>query len=329
MMRPFRAAAARAPREAAALARQLRREGHRVSFAGGGSDLLGLVKEGLVQPDVVLHVGRMEGLDGVAAQPDGGLRLGGAITLDALSRHALVRERFPVLADAAGQVGTPQIRNVATLAGNLCQRPWCWYFRNGFPCYKNGGDRCFAPGGENEHHAIFGHGPSHIVHPSDTAVALTALGASVRLVGPDGERTLPLSAFFTMPDADPARENVLAPDEVLAEVLVPATPAGVRGAYLKVMDREAWTHAVVSVAASLTQAGGSCRQAGIALGGVAPVPWRLPRVEGLLEGRRMTPELAREAGELAVAGARPLSGNGYKVLLVKAAVRRLLLELTA
>lgn len=328
-MKAFRALEARAPREAAALARQLRREGRVVSFAGGGSDLLGLVKEGLVQPDVVLRVGRMDGLDAVTPQPDGSVRIGGAITLDALSRHALVRERFHVLADAAGKVGTPQIRNMATLAGNLCQRPWCWYFRNGFPCHKNGGDRCYAPGGENEHHAIFGHGPSHIVHPSDAAVALTALGASVRLVGPDGERTLPLSGFFVMPDRDPARENVLGPDEVLAEVLVPSTPAGARSAYLKVLDREAWTHAVVSVAASLALVDGTCRGAGIALGGVAPVPWRLPRVERLLEGRRVTPELAREAGDLAVAGARPLSGNGYKVPLVKAAVRRLLGALTA
>lgn len=328
-MKPFRALEARAPQEAAALSRQLRREGRSVAFAGGGSDLFGLVKDDLVRPDVVLRVSRLQGLDSVAAQPDGGLRAGGAITLDALSRHPLVRERFPVLAEAAGAVGTPQIRNVATLAGNLCQRPWCWYFRNGFPCYKNGGDRCFAPGGENEHHAIFGHGPSHIVHPSDTAVALAALGASLRLVAPDGERVLPASRFFVMPDVDPSRENVLGPDELVAEILLPPPPPGARSAYLKVMDREAWTHAVVSVAASLTLADGTCRHVGLALGGVAPVPWRLPRVERLLEGRRLTPELAREAGERAVEGARPLSDNAYKVPLVKAAVRRLLGQLTA
>jgi xanthine dehydrogenase YagS FAD-binding subunit len=320
---------ARDPAHAATLAAAARRRGDSVVYAGGGSDLLGMIKEGLVEPDVVVRLARMPGFDRVVEEPDGGLRLGGMSTLDALSRHAVVRERFTVLAEAAGSVGTPQIRNAATLAGNLCQRPWCWYYRTGFRCYKNGGDRCFAVAGENEHHAIFGDGPSHIVHPSDAAVALSVLGAAVRLVGPHGERTLAVDDFFTLPARDPARENVLEADELVAEVVVPSPPPGTRSAYHKVLDREAWTHAVVSLAVSVAVERGMVRRCRVALGGVAPVPWRMPRVERLVEGRPLTAPLAAVAGDLAVQGARPLAQNGYKVDLVRATVRRGLLALGA
>lgn len=328
-MRPLASMNARDLQHAVTLAVAARRRGESVAYAGGGSDLLGMIKERLVEPDVVVRLAGMPGFDRVVEEGDGGLRLGGMITLDALSRHPRVRERLTVLAEAAGSVGTPQIRNAATLAGNLCQRPWCWYYRNNFRCYKNGGDRCFAVTGENEHHAIFGDGPSHIVHPSDTAVALLALGASARLVGPRGERILPLAAFFTLPAANPAHENVLEPDELMAEVLVPAPAHGTRSAYHKVLDREAWTHAVISVAVTFALEGGVTRHCRLALGGVAPVPWPLPRVERILEGRSLTPQLAAEAGDLAVKGARPLAHNGYKVDLVRALVRRSLLALFA
>lgn len=318
---------ARDPAHAANLSAAARRRGDSVAFAGGGSDLLGMIKERLVEPDVLVRLARMPGFDRVVVEPDGALRIGGMITLDALSRHSAVRERFAVLAEAAGSVGTPQIRNAATLAGNLCQRPWCWYYRNGFRCYKNGGDRCFAVTGENEHHAIFGDGPSHIVHPSDTAVALSALGAALRLVGPRGDRTVRMEDFFVLPAADPARENVLEPDEMVTEIVVPAAAPGTRSAYHKVLDREAWTHAVVSVALSLVVENGTVRRCRVALGGVAPVPWRLPRVERLVEGRILTATLAARAGDLAVEGARPLAHNAYKVDLVRASVQRGLMGL--
>src|SRR5262249_49173957 len=201
--------------------------------------------------------------------------IGGLTTLDALGRHEIIRRQYAVLAEAAESVATPQIRNVATLAGNLCQRPWCWYYRNGFQGLKNGGTTCFSVAGEKEFHAIFGGGPSFIVHPSDTAPALVALDARFRLVGPSGERTVAAGDFFTLPKDAPARENVLATDEVLASVTVPRATAGMRSRYLKVMDREAWTHALVSVAAVLFFDGDVCRDARIVLGGVAPIPWRL------------------------------------------------------
>lgn len=326
-MRAFANVNPRDPQHAVALALEARRAGRSSSYAGGGSDLVGMLKERLVQADVLVNLKSIGGLDRVATAGDGGLRIGGLITLDSLARHPLVRERYGVLAEAAESVATPQIRNVATLAGNVCQRPWCWYFRNGFPCFKNGGKTCFAAAGENQHHAIFGGGPSYIVHPSDTAAALVALDARFRILGPAGERTLEAVRFFTLPSQHPERENALLPDELLVEVLLPPTSATRRSTYHKVLDREAWTHAVVSVAVVLDVAGGVCREARIVLGGVAPVPWRLPRVERLLAGQRVTPELAAQAAGLAVAGASPLAKNGYKVTLTKAVVRRTLLAL--
>ena len=317
---------------AVTLAGQTRRDGGRASFAGGGSDLLGLVKERIVTPDVVVSLKTVTGQDQVEPfeQDDGGVLIGGLITLDALSRHEVIRRRFRVLGEAAGTVATPQIRNVGTLAGNVCQRPWCWYYRNGFPCYKAGGNQCFSLAGENQFHAIFGGGPSHIVHPSDTAVALVALEATFRLLGPDGERQVPASEFFVLPRQNPARENILDDDELVAAVTLPAPPASPlmrRSAYHKVLDREAWTHAVVSAAVVLEMDNDVCRAARIVLGGVAPIPWRVPDAEQFLVGQRLTPALAARAAAAAVAGARPLSKNGYKVALTQGVVERTLVGL--
>jgi xanthine dehydrogenase YagS FAD-binding subunit len=249
------------------------------------------------------------------------------VSLSALAADARVRQDFAAVAEAAESVGTPQIRNVGTVAGNLVQRPWCWYYRNGFPCYKAGGDRCFSAGGENQLHAIFGGGPSYIVHPSDLAPALVATNASFRVVGPDGERTLPAADFFVLPRVDVEHENVLADDEVLASVEVPAPAAGTRSTYHKVMDREAWTHATASAAIVLEMDGDVCREARIVLGGVAPVPWRVPEAERLLAGQRVTPELAGRVAAAAVADARPLAKNAYKIPLTRGVIERTLVTL--
>ena len=238
----------------------------------------------------------------------------------------MIRQKYTVLAEAAADVATPQIRNVATIAGNVCQRPWCWYYRNGFNCLKNGGSVCYSVTGENQFHAIFGGGPSHIVHPSDTAPALVALDAAFRVAGPRGDRTIAASDFFALPQVVPGRENVLTQEELLADIRLPVLPSGARSAYHKVLDREAWTHAVVSAAVVLEMAGDTCRSARVVLGGVAPIPWRLPEVERLLANQRITPELAAKAGETAVERARPLSKNGYKVPLVKTIVRRTIVQ---
>jgi xanthine dehydrogenase YagS FAD-binding subunit len=301
----------------------LEQKGAGAAVVGGGSDLLGMVKERLIQPDVLVHLRSIRSLDQVKEQGRE-VRIGGLITLAALSEHPMIRRRYKVLADAAGAVGTPQIRHAGTLAGNVCQRPWCWYYRNGFPCYKNGGKTCFSVTGENEFHAIFGGGPSYIVHPSDTAPALAALDAKFRIAGPKGERTVPVADFFALPSKDPSRENTLAHDEVLVEVHLPEAASGLRSMYHKELDRESWTHAVVSVAVALDMDGETCRSARVVLGGVAPIPWRLPKVEAMLAGQRITADLAAQAGEAAVEGAQPLAKNKYKVPLTKAVVKRTL-----
>jgi xanthine dehydrogenase YagS FAD-binding subunit len=329
-MKTFVNANARDAKHAVILSQQSRREGKVAAFSGGGTDLLGQVKERVLSPDVLVNLRTVKGLDEVSSSR-GTTNIGGLITLDALSRDAKIRRDYAVLAEAAESVATPQIRNFGTLAGNVCQRPWCWYFRNGFPCYKAGGNQCFSVTGENQFHAIFGGGPSFIVHPSDTAVALMALDANFRIIGPQGgpsgERVVPASNFFVLPQRAPARENILADDEMLVAVELPAPRPGTRSMYHKVMDREAWTHAVVSAAILLEIDKQICKSARIVLGGVAPIPWRVPAAETLLIGQRVTSELAAQVAETALAGANPLRNNAYKVPLTKTIVRRSVLEL--
>jgi len=339
-MRAFSNANPKSIRDAVSLLSQAQQQGRSASIVGGGSDLLGMVKEHLVEPDVLVNLKAIHGLDHIE-EHHGGVRIGGLTTLDAISRDERIRKEYTVLAEAADKVGTPQIRNAGTLAGNVSQRPWCWYFRNGFPCFKNGGKTCFSVAGENQFHAIFGGGPSYIVHPSDTAPALVALDAKFHIAGPSGERVLPASEFFQLPRVDASRENVLAKDEILTAVELPASRTGHRSTYNKVLDRESWTHAVVSVAMVLELGSGVfasgpnerkiaiCRSARVVLGGVAPIPWRLPKVEAMLTGQRITPELAAQAGEAAIEGAHPLAKNKYKLPLTKAVVKRTLLSLTA
>lgn len=308
------------------LIQQAQSSGQHAAIAGGGSDLLGMIKERIETPDVVVNLKSVKGLDQVASEKSG-LKIGGLTTLDTITRHQTIRRQYAVLAEAAESVATPQIRNVGTLAGNVTQRPWCWYYRNGFPCFKAGGKQCFSINGENQFHATFGGGPSFIVHPSDTAPALVALDAKFHVAGSKGHRTVSAADFFVLPRQNAARENVLAADEVLSHIEIPSAHPGTRSTYHKVMDREAWTHAVVSAAIVLEMDKDVCRSARIVLGGVAPIPWHVPDAEKILAGQRITPELAEKAGEAAVAGATPLAKNAYKIPLTKAVVRRTVLEL--
>src|ERR1700761_5742787 len=234
-------------KEAIAVSSRARSEGKSVAFASGGSDLLVMVKDRLVEPDLIVHLRGIRGLDSIRSSAHTVL-IGGQTTLATIVHDPTIRSRFSALAEAAESVATPQIRNAGTIAGNVCQRPWCWYFRNGFPCLKAGGKICFSASGENQLHAIFGGGPSYIVHPSDTAPALVALDAQFHIAGPSGERVLPASEFFQLPRVDATRENVLSKDEVLAAIQLPAARPGTRSTYHKVLDREVWTHAVVSAA---------------------------------------------------------------------------------
>jgi xanthine dehydrogenase YagS FAD-binding subunit len=298
----------------------------------GGQDLLTVMQEGLARPSRLVNLKAIPGLAHLEDRGIKGLRIGALVTLTELAENAIVRERFPGLHAAAGAVGSPQIRNLGTVGGNLCQRPRCWYFRlEHVVCLKKGGDTCYAQNGENKYNAIFGGGPSYIVHPSDLAPMLVALGATVVIFGSKGERTLPLERFFTLPnDADILRENVLKPDEIVTRVDVPASPVARRSTYLKFRERESFDFAMASVAAAVELASdGRIKEARLVLGGVAPIPWRVTKAEDLLRGKRADAETLAQAAEVALAGAEPLEQNGYKVPLTKTLVRRALAEVTA
>ena len=296
-------------------------------FKAGGIDLIDHLKEHLVEPPRVVDLKSIPGLDGITAAADGSLRIGPLATLARVAADAGVRKSHAALAQACAEAASPQIRNVATVGGNLLQRPRCWYYRlESYRCLKKGGDVCFAVGGENRYHAVFGGGPSYAVHPSNAAVPLVAFGASFILEGEQGSRTVPASEFFTSPAKDPERENQLRPGEILTEILVPAA-AGVRSAYQDVRERAAFDWPLVSAAVALKVEGGVVREARVVLGAVAPVPWRSAKAEQALVGKPLEEVTAAAAARAAVFGATPLSDNGYKVGLVQTLVRRALMSI--
>ena len=290
----------------------------------GGMDLLALMKDYVATPDRIVNVKNLDRT--IRKAPDGGLRVGAAVTLAELATNADVRKLYPALAQAAEEVGTPQIRNAGTVGGNLNQRPRCWYFRNEeFPCLKKGGSRCFAVDGENQYHAIFGEGPCHIVHPSSLAVPAIALDAKFRIVGPAGEREVAAGEYFQMPDRNMFGETVLAPNELLTHVTLPA-PGAVKSATYEVRFKQShdWPLAMASVALSMN--GQTIRGARVVMGAVAPVPWRSAAAEAVLAGKTMSEQTAMAAADAAVGGAKPMSGNAYKVQIARTAVKRAIMK---
>ena len=310
-------------REASA---QLGKEHDKVALLAGGTDLLGSMKDDLVAPERLVFIKPLKELQGIRPGP-AGLRIGAATTLVDIVESTAVQQQTPLLAMAAGKIGTLQVRNMATIGGNLCQRPRCWYFRNNYPCYKHGGNVCFSVIGENDYNAILEGGPSFIVHPSDTAPALVALGATVRIGGGVRERMVPIDKFFVTPRQNPQRENVLLPNEILTAIDVPNAPAGSKAVYVKEMVREVWDFALCSVAAMVTVNNGVVQDARIVLGGVAPIPYRALKAEAALKGKPLDEASAAAAGVAATDGARPLTKNAYKVPLTQAVVKRALLSL--
>lgn len=294
----------------------------------GGIDLLDLLKENLLAPTKVVSLRDIAELTIVAEQA-AGLRIGSMVTLANLATHAVVRQRYPALADAVQNSASPQIRNVATLGGNLLQRPRCWYFRAAeYHCVRKGGGHCFAISGENQYHAIFNNQACAIVHPSTIATVLVALGARLELRNARGAtRNILLEDFFVSPDGDLQRENDLKPQEILTAVMLPAPSAGLRMAYLKQGEKDLfdWPLAEVAVALDLNS-DGTCRRAAIILGAAAPVPHRAKTAENILIGRRIDDAAAREAAQAALDGATPLAKNAFKLPLFNTLVRRAVLK---
>lgn len=325
-MRPFTFVEAPSEQEAVRFLREGKGAARPIA---GGSDLLGELKEGIAAYDRLVSLAGIAGL-GAIEETDAGVTIGAMVTVEALLEHAFRNSGYRILNEAAQGVATPEIRNVGTVGGNLCQRPRCWYYRNAlFRCLKKGGTACPAVDGYNKYLAILGAHRCYIVHPSDLAPPLIALSASVEVVGPGGARWLPLHEFFAGPERDLLRENVLADAEIVRGVRAPAPPPGWRGTYLKARERSAGDFPMVSVAAGFAVENGAARHVRIVLGAVAPVPWRVPAAEAVLEGQAVTPERAARAAEAALAGAQPMSGNAYKLDVARALIARALLAVAA
>ena len=286
----------------------------------GGTDLIGCLRDQVFKAERVVSVSGLEELRGLAVNGDGTVRIGALTTIAEIAAHAGIKASHTALAQAASLVASPQLRNQGTLGGNLCQRPRCWYFRGEYECARKGGDMCYAILGDNRYHAIFGGSGCFIVHPSDTAPALVALGASARIDGPKGSRVVPLEAFFVGPDKDITRENALAQGELLVEVTLPAAVPGTKSSYHKVRARGSWDFAMAGVATVLTIKNGKVDAARVVLSGVAPIPWRAKGVEAALVGQKLEPKVIARAAEAAVAGAQPMDHNEYKVAMVRGVV---------
>jgi xanthine dehydrogenase YagS FAD-binding subunit len=293
----------------------------------GGTDLLGCLRDGVFTAETVVSVAGVAEMKGIGPRPGGGLRIGALTTLSEIVANKQVAEGYRVLAEAAASVASPQLRNQGTIGGNLCQRPRCWYFRGDFHCRRKGGDTCFAETGENQFHAILGWDCCYIVHPSDTASALVALGARVTIAGPKGRRTIPLESFFVLPKVSILKENVLQPGEVVTEVLLDAPAPGLRSTYRKVRERGAFDFALAGAAIAVTLADGKVATARVVLSGVAAAPWRSAEAEKALAGKPLDNATVEAAAAAAVKDAVAIGKNEYKVAMVRGILEETLLGL--
>lgn len=297
-----------------------------VAYAGG-TDALGLMKEGILEPKEVVDLKRLPDMRSIRYASGEGLDIGALVTIAEIAGHSDIVSKLPVLAQAAGEIASPQLRNTGTLGGNLCQRPRCWYYRGDFNCLKKGGPRCYAFDGRNRYHCIVGGGPCYIVHPSDMAVALLALDAEVSVFR-DGEiRRMPIADLFVLPGESLAYENVLRPGDILTGVHVPDQPEGTRSGYVKFKERAVWDFAVVSVAAVVRKSGATIESGRVAFGGVAPVPWREEELNRRLTGLETTESKLGACAGSALPDAAPLEQNGFKVTLARNLLKRLLADL--
>jgi xanthine dehydrogenase YagS FAD-binding subunit len=302
------------------------------SILAGGTDLLALMKDDVVTPQRLVNIKQIDQLRGVSFQPGSGLRIGALVTIAEFADDANVQRYYPVLAEAANEAASPQIRNLATMGGNMCQRPRCWYFRNGMGLMATTPDgKSMVVAGDNRYAAILGNtGPAYFVSPSTLAPVLIAYGAKIRLYSAKNEgsgvRELPLESFFRIPKMPSQSEHDLQPGEMVIELVVPPPPQNLKAASYEVRQRAAFDWPLAHAAVALEMDGSTVMSARVVLGQVAPMPWRSLGSEQALVGNAVTPETAMAAANAAVVRARPLSHNKYKITLTKAAVKRAILS---
>ena len=290
----------------------------------GGLDTFDWLKDRIKRPQVVVDISGVQELRGVKATADGGLEIGASTTLTDVVRHPLVKEKYPLLMEAAGLVASPQIRNQGTIGGNISQDTRCWYYRSGWSCYRAGGNICYAdtPTSINREHAIFDANRCVAVNPSDTAPALIALDAHMVIRSSKGELVVDAENFFIGPAVDITRMTVLQPGDLLTAIRIPSAWAGAQFYFEKVRERQVWDFPIVNVAAAFVVSGGKIERSRIAVNAVAAHPMRLTSVEAAIAGKPRNEETAKMAGDLAVQGAQPLAHNGYKIPLMRNLVKR-------
>lgn len=294
-----------------------------VHVLAGGTDQISLMKDYVHTPKRVVNIKNIKELHGITNTRQG-VRIGAAVTFDELASNAAIRAAYPSITTAVLGVSSPQIRNMGTVGGDLCQRPRCWYFRAGYGLLAMKDGKSLVPNGENRYHAIFGGGPAYFVSASSVGPALIALGAKVTIASPGGNRTVDVEKFFIAPKDDQSREVDLKPNEIVTEIVVPPAE-GVRNATYEVRQKEALDWPLVTASVALHMNGDSVQSARIVLGHVAPTPWMASQAAQSLSGQALNADTAAKAGEAAVAGAAPLSDNAYKVQLARVAVKRALL----
>ena len=301
--------------------------GDGATIKAGGIDLLDLMKDDIVSPSRLVNIRNVSSLRGITVSQDG-LHLGPLSTLSELATHSEIQKSYTALSDAAGHAATPQVRNMATLGGNIMQRPRCWYFRSSdFDCKKKGGgsDDCHAHAGENQYHAIMNNGTCAMVHPSSTAVPLLAMNAQVELTSKGGKRRVAMNEFYVPPEKSLINETVVKPGEIITAIFVPAPEPGTRSAYQKYGEKESFDWPLADAGVVLVMEGTRCRKALIALGVAAPTPIRASAAEAVLTGKTIDEATARAAASAAMQGATPLSQNGFKTQLFHTAVYRTVL----
>jgi xanthine dehydrogenase YagS FAD-binding subunit len=286
----------------------------------GGTDLLGCLRDGIYSADNVVSLSAVKELEGVRPAADGSVRIGALTTIADIAADNSIGQRYPALAQAAVVVASPQLRNQGTLGGNLCQKPRCWYYRGDFDCLRKGGEKCFAYEGQNQYHCVFGGDMCYIVHPSDIAPPLAALGAVCRISGPTSSRSVAVESFHVPATEDPRRETVLEVDEILTEVVLPPPAPGLRSSYRKVRTRGAWDFALAGIALAIVFDGDSVKSADVFLSGAAPIPWRATGVEAAITGKKLDAATIATASKAAIEGAEPLAKNGYKLPLFEGLV---------
>jgi xanthine dehydrogenase YagS FAD-binding subunit len=294
----------------------------------GGTDLLGCLRDEVFHAEKLVSIGHLDKPKGIEPTPDGGMRIGALTSIAELAASGLIQQGYPALARGAAEVGSPQLRNQGTLGGNLCQKPRCWYYRGDFDCLRKGGNKCYAYDGENQYHCILGGSVCFITHPSDTAPALVAYEAVVRIAGPKGFREAPAESFYILPSDNVEKETALGPDEILAEILLPPPRPGWRGSYRKVRARRSWDFALAGVALAMRFQGDVVEQGRVVLSGAAPIPWRSREAEKVIVGKRLDAQTAANAAEAAVKDAQPLKNNGYKVALFRGMIEEELIKIS-